>query len=600
VLELIRDFCIIAHIDHGKSTLADRILELTHTVDPRKMREQFLDRMDIERERGITIKLQAVRMEYLARDGKKYLLHLIDTPGHVDFSYEVSRSLKACEGAILLVDASQGVEAQTISNLYLAIEEGIEIIPVINKIDLPSARIEEAEEQIISLIGGAREDILKVSAKNGEGIPELMEAVIARIPPPKGDPDAPLSALIFDSHYDPYRGIVTYVRLFDGVVKAGDQIEMMSSGKRFEVSEVGVFTPDLKPMPELSAGEVGYLTAGIKELTDASVGDTITHSKRKTSAPLPGFRRVKPLVFCGLYAREGEDFEDIKTALQKLSLNDSSLTFEPESSEALGFGFRCGFLGLLHMEVVQERLSREFQLDVIATAPSVAYEVTLTDGRTITVDNPARMPDPTEILLIKEPFIAGTIITPIQYQSAVIELCKECRGELKRIDYLTPTRLSLLVDLPLAEILYEFYDELKSRSRGLASFDYEVLGYRASELVRVDILLNYVRAEAFSFIVHKSKAYQRAKEVVEILRKTIPRHLFSVPIQACIGTKVIARETIPALRKDVLAKCYGGDVTRKRKLLEKQKKGKQKMRAIGKVDVPQEAFLAVLRRERKR
>ncbi len=599
-MEHIRNFCIIAHIDHGKSTLADRILEKTYSIEPRKMREQFLDTMEIERERGITIKLQAVRMNYTAKDGQAYTLHLIDTPGHVDFSYEVSRSLKACEGAILLVDATQGVEAQTIANLFLAIEEGLDIIPAINKVDLPVARIFETEEEILSLIGGKREDILKVSAKTGEGVEELVECVVKRVSPPKGDLDSPLRALIFDSHYNPFRGIVTYVRVFDGSVAVGDEIEMMSSGKRFIVTETGIFKPQLTPIERLSAGDVGYIMAGIKEIGDARVGDTITQAKRRAKKPLTGFKKVKPLVFCGLYCREGENFENLRTALQRLSLNDSALSFEQESSEALGFGFRCGFLGLLHMEIVQERLEREYNLDLIATAPSVAYEITLTDGRTLVVDNPAEIPDSTKIALIKEPFILGTIITPVQYQSAVIELAKHHRAEVKNINYLTESRLSVTVELPLAEILYEFYDELKSKSKGYASFDYEVLGYRESDLVRVDILVNQVRAEALSFMAHKTKAYERGKEVVSILRETIPRHLFAIPIQAAIGNKIIARETIPALRKDVLAKCYGGDVTRKRKLLEKQRKGKQRMRAIGKVDVPQEAFLAVMKRDRTR
>ncbi len=599
-MEFIRNFCIVAHIDHGKSTLADRILEMTGTVEPRKMREQFLDRMDLERERGITIKLQAVRISYQARNGRTYLLHLIDTPGHVDFSYEVSRSLKACEGAVLLVDASQGVEAQTISNLYLAIDGGLEVIPVVNKVDLPQARIDETEEEILALIGGQPEDILRVSAKTGEGVADLLEEIVRRIPPPMGDLEAPLRALIFDSHYDPYRGIVTYVRVMDGYVKAGDTIKMMSTGKRFDVDEVGIFTPELARTDSLPAGEVGYLIAGIKEIGDARVGDTITHYRAPAEKPLPGYRRVKPLVFCGFYTREGENFDSLRTALLRLSLNDSALTFEQESSEALGFGFRCGFLGLLHMEIVQERLEREYNLDIIATAPSVALEVTLTDGSSVLIDNPARIPDATKILQIKEPFLTGTIITPVQYQSAVLDLCKERRGEIKQISYLTGSRISVTADLPLSEILYEFYDELKSRSRGLASFDYVLAGHRESDLVRVDVLINQVRAEALSFIAHRSKAYARGKEVVSILKDTIPRHLFPVPIQASIGNKVIARETIPALRKDVLAKCYGGDVTRKRKLLEKQRKGKQRMRAIGRVDVPQEAFLAVMKRERKR
>ncbi len=587
----------MAHIDHGKSTLADRILELTASVDPRKMREQFLDSMDLERERGITIKMQAVRLRYEAEDGATYEFGLIDTPGHVDFSYEVSRSLKACEGAVLLIDAAQGVEAQTISNLNLAIDEGLEIIPVINKIDLPVARVAQTEDEIIGLIGGTRDEILKVSAKTGEGVPELLEAIAQRIPPPKGNSDAPLQALIFDSHYDPYRGTVCYVRVMNGEVEDGDAIRMMNTGKRFDVSGCGYFRPQLEETGHLSAGDVGYIFAGIKDIGDAQVGDTITLNQRPAGKPVPGFRRVKPLVFCGFYAADNEDYDDLKAALARLSLNDSALQYEQESSEALGFGFRCGFLGLLHMEIVQERLEREYQLDIVATAPSVAFEVELRDGGVQTVDNPARIPPPDEIRCIKEPYVLGTILTPVQYQSALIELCKERRGELKDIQYFTSERANIYFYLPLSEILYEFYDALKTQSRGLASFDYELAGYRESDLVRVDILINKEPADALAFMAHRKRAQQRGREVVEILRRTIPRHLFIVPVQAAIGSNIIARETIPALRKDVIAKCYGGDITRKRKLLERQRKGKQRMRSIGSVSIPQEAFLAVLKQD---
>jgi len=584
----------VAHIDHGKSTLADRILELTAAVDPRKMREQYLDTMDLERERGITIKMQAVRLRYPADDGVTYDLGLIDTPGHVDFSYEVSRSLKACEGAVLLVDAAQGVEAQTIANLNLAVEEGLEIIPVVNKIDLPVARVKETEDEIIGLIGGSREEILRVSAKTGEGVEALLEAIVQRVPPPSGDAAAPLQALIFDSHYDPFRGIIAYIRVVNGAVKAGEQIAMMSTGKSFEASGVGFFRPEMQPAEQLTAGDVGYLFAGIKDIGDARVGDTITHKRTPAPRPIAGFKRAKPLVFCGFYASDNEDYDDLKAALARLSLNDSALHYEHESSEALGFGFRCGFLGLLHMEIVQERLEREYELDLIATAPSVAFEVELREGRVETVDNPALMPPPDEIAEIREPYVLGTILTPVQYQSALIDLCKKRRGELKGIRFITSERVNVTFYLPLAEILYEFYDALKSLSHGLASFDYDLAGYRASDLVRVDILVNKEPADALSFMVHRSRAQQRGREVVETLRRTIPRHLFAVPIQAAVGSNIIARETIPALRKDVTAKCYGGDITRKRKLLEKQKKGKLRMRSIGSVSIPQEAFLAVM------
>jgi len=594
-LQQIRNFCIIAHINHGKSTLADRILELTGAVDPRKMREQYLDAMDLERERGITIKMRAVRLTYTGAAGEAYGLCLIDTPGHVDFSYEVSRSLKASEGAILLVDAAQGVEAQTVANLNLAVEEGLEVIPVINKIDLPTARVSEVEDEIMGLIGGTREEILKVSAKTGEGVKELVAAVVKRIPAPGGNAESPLTALVFDSHYNRYQGIVAYVRVMDGSVRVGDRIMMMSSGKRFEVSEIGYFAPELTPVKELSAGEVGYLIAGVKQIGDARVGDTITLAKSPAGHSIPGYREAKPLVFCSLYPREGQNEDELENALSRLSLNDSALHFEQESSEALGFGFRCGYLGLLHMEIVQERLEREYGLEIIASAPSVAFEVVTTEGRTHFIDNPSRMPEPTEIAEIREPYVLGSIITPVAHQSALIDLCKRRRGELSSINYLSTTRVSLQFLLPLSEILYEFYDALKTLSHGMASFDYEVVGYRASRLVRVDILLNKERVDAFTFMAHRDRAYDRGKLVVEALRRTIPRHLFTIPIQAAIGNKIIARETIPALKKDVLAKCYGGDITRKRKLLEKQRKGKQRMRAVGSVQIPQEAFLAVLK-----
>ncbi len=597
-LSSIRNFCIVAHIDHGKSTLADRILELTASVDPRKMREQFLDTMDLERERGITIKMQAVRLAYEAQDGTSYEFGLIDTPGHVDFSYEVSRSLKACEGAVLLVDAAQGVEAQTIANLNLAFDEGLEIIPVINKIDLPVARVTETEDEIIALIGGTREEILRVSAKTGEGVEDLLEAIVKRIPPPQGDPGAPLQALIFDSHYDSYRGIVCYVRLMNGSVKVGENIRMMSTGKRFEVSSCGFFRPALDPAKSLSAGDVGYIIAGIKDIGDARVGDTITLDRKPADKAVPGFKEAKPLVFCGFYASDNDAYSGLKAALARLSLNDSALHHEHESSEALGFGFRCGFLGLLHMEIVQERLEREYELDIVATAPSVAFEVVLSDGSAVMVDNPSRMPDPSGIAQIREPYVLGSILTPVQYQSALIDLCKERRGDLKDIQFISNDRAIIHFYLPLSEILYEFYDALKTLSRGLASFDYDLAGYRESRLERVDIYINKEKADAFSFMVHHSRAQQRGREVVETLRRTIPRHLFAIPIQAAIGSTIIARETISALRKDVTAKCYGGDITRKRKLLYRQRKGKQRMRAIGSVTVPQEAFLAVLKQDR--
>ena len=590
----IRNFCIIAHIDHGKSTLADRFIDLCGAIEDRKMKEQVLDRMDLERERGITIKLQAVRLAYPANDGQVYELNLIDTPGHVDFTYEVSRSLKACEGAILLVDAAQGIEAQTLANLYLALDADLEIIPVLNKIDLPVARTEEVAEEIIQVIGGRRDEILAVSAKTGEGVEQVLEAVVRRVPPPGGSADERLAALVFDSHYDKYRGVITYCRVFDGEVRAGDRLLMMSTDKKYEVAEVGVFTPEMAPVDSLSAGEVGYIVSGIKTITEARVGDTVTFAQQPVERPISGFREAKPLVFCSFYPSLAEDVDELRASLEKLRLNDAALHYEQESSEALGFGFRCGFLGLLHMEIVQERLEREYDLDLVSTSPSVVYHVYLKDGSELTLDNPARWPQVTRIERTEEPVVEAQIIVSSKYMSQVIELCKKRRGDFTGSEYIGADRLNLSFRLPLAEILYDFYDNIKSLSRGLASFDYHFAGYQRADLVKVDILVNAEAATALSFICHRDEAHYRGKKVVEKLQRTIPRHQFQIPLQAAVGNNIVARMNVAPLRKDVTAKCYGGDITRKRKLLERQKKGKARMKMIGSVDIPQEAFLAVL------
>ncbi|HHT36503.1 MAG: translation elongation factor 4 [Candidatus Wallacebacter cryptica] len=590
----IRNFCIIAHIDHGKSTLADRLLEATGTVTQREVSEQMLDSMDLERERGITIKLTAVRLTYQARDGQEYTLNLIDTPGHVDFSYEVSRSLAACEGALLVIDASQGIEAQTLANLYLALEHDLEIIPVINKIDLPNADPERVKKELEETIGIDSSEAILTSAKTGEGITDILEAVVTRIPAPKGDPEEKLQALIFDSHYDTYRGAVAYVRIFDGALKVGDEIQMMSSGRTFEVTELGVLQPHMTPVAKLMPGEVGCVIASMKDVKDTRVGDTITHADRPADEPLPGYQPAKPMVYCGLYPVENEQYVELRDALEKLQLNDAALTFEAETSAALGFGYRCGFLGLLHMEIIQERLEREFDLNIIATAPSVVYRITQTDGTVLDIDNPAHFPPVQKIEYISEPYVLATMVVPDEFVGVVMELGQERRGEFKNMEYITPERVRVEYEMPLSEILMDFFDRLKSRTKGYASFDYEFTDYRESDLVKLDILLNGKPVDALSCIIHRDRAAVRGRSLARKLKDLIPRQQFEVPIQAAIGNKVIARETVRALRKDVLAKCYGGDVSRKRKLLEKQKEGKKRMKSLGSVEVPQEAFMAIL------
>jgi GTP-binding protein LepA len=593
-MDRIRNFSIIAHIDHGKSTLADRILELTGAVDARKHVPQLLDSMELERERGITIKAQAVRVEYVAADGQAYHLHLIDTPGHVDFSYEVSRSLAACEGALLVVDAAQGVEAQTVANTYAAVEAGLELIPVLNKVDLPSAEPERVADEIVDLVGGDPADVLRISAKTGEGVPAVLEAIVSRIPPPRGRPEAPPRALIFDSEFDQYRGVVAYVRMVDGSFRHGESIRAMQAGTQAEIDEAGFFTPEMRPTDLMSAGEVGYIITGIKDLPKLRVGDTVTAALRAASEPLPGYREVKPMVFCGLFPIDTDRYEDLRDALERLALNDAALSYEPETSQALGFGFRCGFLGLLHMDIVRERLEREYDLELLATTPNVRYEVELVTGERVEVHSPVEMPDPGLIAQIAEPYIRASIICPAGYVGAVMELCQGRRGTHVDMHYLSPERVQLRYDLPLAEIVLDFYDQLKSRTAGYASLDYEPLDNRVSDLVKLDVLLAGERVDALSVIVHRDQAYRAGKALVERLQRTIPRQLFDVPVQAAIGSRVLARETVKALRKDVTAKLYGGDVTRKRKLLEKQKAGKKRMKQVGRVEVPQEAFLSVL------
>jgi GTP-binding protein LepA len=591
----VRNFCIIAHIDHGKSTLADRLLEFTNSISQRDMQDQVLDTMDLERERGITIKLQAVRMTYPARDGQTYELNLIDTPGHVDFAYEVSRSLAACEGAILVVDAAQGIEAQTLANLYQAVEAGLTLVPVVNKIDLDAAQPEMVAEEISDVTGIPRDQVIFASAKQGIGTQDILEAVIAKVPPPRGDPSAPLRALIFDSHYDTYRGVITYVRVVDGEIIPRTKIRMMNTGKVHEVDEVGWFAPRPRPAEKLTAGEVGYVTAAIKNVIDARVGDTITTAENGADNPLPGYRQVKPMVFAGLFPTDSDRFGDLKEALEKLQLNDGALSFEPENSAALGFGFRCGFLGLLHLEIVQERLEREFELDLITTAPTVEYRVKLERGGIVEVDNPALLPDPTTIDTISEPFVKLSIIVPSTYVGAMMELCQERRGVYKHLEHRPGDRVVIEYEMPLGEIIHDFYDQLKSRSKGYASMDYEMIGFREGELVKLDVLVAGEPVDALSLIVHRGKAQTQGRKLVEKLKTIIPRQMFAVPLQAAIGGKVVARETISAMRKDVLAKCYGGDITRKRKLLEKQKEGKRRMKRVGSIEIPQEAFMAVLK-----
>jgi GTP-binding protein LepA len=596
----IRNFSIIAHIDHGKSTLADRILELTHSVDPSRMRDQVLDSMELERERGITIKAQAVRVLYEARDGETYQLHLIDTPGHVDFTYEVSRSLAACEGALLVVDAAQGVEAQTLANTYLAIDSGLELVPVMNKIDLSSAEPERVSHEIGELLGEAPDEVLRISAKTGQGVEDALEAIVERIPPPEGNPDGPPRALIFDSVFDQYRGVVAYVRVVDGTFTRGEAIKAMQAGTRAEIDELGFFSPDMVKTERLEAGEVGYIITGIKDVAKLRVGDTLTSEARPATEPLPGYQEVRPVVFCGLYPIDTDRYADLRDALDKLALNDAALSYEPETSRALGFGFRCGFLGLLHMDIVRERLEREYGHELLATTPNVEYRVELRGGEVLRVHSPTEMPDPNSIESVEEPYIRATIIAPPDHLGPIMELCQDRRGVHVDMHYLSEQRVQLRYDLPLAEIVLDFYDLLKSRSRGYASLDYEILGYRPSKLVKLDILLAGDPVDALSLVVHRDKAYDAGRALVERLQKKIPRQLFEVPIQASIGSRIIARETVKPMRKDVIAKCYGGDVTRKRKLLEKQKSGKKRMKQVGRIEVPQDAFLAVLELDGKK
>ncbi|EXO55197.1 elongation factor 4 [Staphylococcus aureus] len=593
--ENIRNFSIIAHIDHGKSTLADRILENTKSVETRDMQDQLLDSMDLERERGITIKLNAVRLKYEAKDGNTYTFHLIDTPGHVDFTYEVSRSLAACEGAILVVDAAQGIEAQTLANVYLALDNELELLPVINKIDLPAAEPERVKQEIEDMIGLDQDDVVLASAKSNIGIEEILEKIVEVVPAPDGDPEAPLKALIFDSEYDPYRGVISSIRIVDGVVKAGDKIRMMATGKEFGVTEVGINTPKQLPVDELTVGDVGYIIASIKNVDDSRVGDTITLASRPASEPLQGYKKMNPMVYCGLFPIDNKNYNDLREALEKLQLNDASLEFEPESSQALGFGYRTGFLGMLHMEIIQERIEREFGIELIATAPSVIYQCILRDGSEVTVDNPAQMPDRDKIDKIFEPYVRATMMVPNDYVGAVMELCQRKRGQFINMDYLDDIRVNIVYELPLAEVVFDFFDQLKSNTKGYASFDYEFIENKESNLVKMDILLNGDKVDALSFIVHRDFAYERGKALVEKLKTLIPRQQFEVPVQAAIGQKIVARTNIKSMGKNVLAKCYGGDISRKRKLLEKQKAGKAKMKAVGNVEIPQDAFLAVLK-----
>lgn len=594
--ELIRNFCIIAHIDHGKSTLADRLLELTDSVALRDMTEQLLDKMDLERERGITIKAHAVKLNYKANDGKEYVLNLIDTPGHVDFNYEVSRSLAACEGAVLIVDASQGVEAQTLANTYLALDHDLELVPVINKIDLPSAEPERVAAEVEDVIGLDCSDAPRISAKTGENVGQVLEKIVAAVPPPQADDTKPLRALVFDSVYDSYKGVIVYVRVMEGRIKPGDTMLLMATGAQFSVVEVGYMRAEaMEPAPELTAGEVGYITASIKTVSEARVGDTVTTAQRPAESPLPGYRKVNPMVFCGVYPADGADYENLRDALEKLQLNDAALSYEPETSGALGFGFRCGFLGLLHLEIIQERLEREYDLDLVTTIPSVIYKIHLSDKSLVEIDNPTHYPDPALIDYCEEPFTDAHIYSPSDYVGTIMELCQERRGVFKNMDYITPERVDIHYELPLNEIIYDFFDSLKSRTKGYASFDYEISEYRRSNLVKLDVLLNGDIIDALSFIIHSDKAYGKARKIAEKLKDNIPRQMFEIPVQIAIGGKVIARETVKAMRKDVLAKCYGGDITRKKKLLEKQKEGKKRMRHFGTVEVPQEAFMAVLK-----